>query len=283
MIDLSHWREIVVAWCLYHGLPMLIIIFAAILVRIVGSIFLERIIRRLVPASHFHSPQAEKQREDTLIRIARGTLNVLVWIIAGLMVLSQVGINIGPLLAAAGVAGLAVGFGGQYLIRDVVSGLFIILENQYRVGDVVCLDQTCGSVEDISLRMATLRDLDGAVHHVPHGAVSRVSNLSKDFARVNIDISISYRSKLETVIETINRVGEELAQDEQWKADILKPIAFERVDSFADSALIVKVLGDTVPLRQWAVAGEFRKRIKIAFDREGIEIPLPQRTVYLAS
>ena len=123
------------------------------------------------------------------------------------MILSEMGVNIGPLLAAAGVAGLAIGFGGQYLIRDIVAGIFIILENHYRVGDVVCLDDVCGVVEDVSIRMTTLRDLDGTVHNIPHGTVQRSANKSKDFARVNMNIGISYDADLDQVIEVINRVG----------------------------------------------------------------------------
>lgn len=280
--DTATASAVVVEWAKGHGIAVFAILVFAILVRVLGAIFLDRIIRKLVPASHFHSPESEKQREDTLIQIARGTLGTVIWVATALMVLAEFGINIGPLLAAAGVAGLAIGFGGQYLIRDVVAGLFIILENQYRVGDVVCLDDTCGSVEAISIRMATLRDLDGAVHHVPHGVVSKVSNLSKEFARVNLNLGVSYASNLEEVIETINSVGRSLTEDPAWKGDILKPIEFVRVNEFADSAIMIKVMGDTKPLRQWAVAGEFRKRIKIAFDKAGIEIPFPQRVVHQA-
>ena len=138
------------------------------------------------------------------------------------MILSEIGIAIGPLMAAAGIAGLAFGFGGQYLIRDIISGLFITIENQYRVNDVVCFDGTCGLVEDITLRMTTLRDLDGTVHHVPHGEIKKVSNLSKYFSRVNLDIGIAYDSNLEKVISVINQVGNELAQDPEWKDKIIK-------------------------------------------------------------
>jgi moderate conductance mechanosensitive channel len=277
---ITEFLDAFVAWAATHGVALVTILILAILVHSFGDLFLERLIRRLVPTSHFHSADAEKKREDTLIRIAVGTLNWLVWIVAILMILSEMGINIGPLLAAAGVAGLAIGFGGQYLIRDILAGLFIIIENQYRVGDVVCLDTTCGSVEDISIRMVTLRDLDGTVHHVPHGSVGRVSNLSKEYARVNIDIGIAYDSDLEQVMSIVNETGRALAEDPIWKDDIRKPIRFEQVKDFADSAIIIKVLGETKPLRQWAVASEFRTRIKIAFDKAGIEIPFPQRVIH---
>lgn len=281
-IYITNVSSALVAWAVAHGTAVAFILALAGLAHVLAKMFLERVIRRLVPSSHFRSREAEKQREDTLIRIARGTLGTLIWIVALLTVLSEAGINIGPLLAAAGIAGLAIGFGGQYLIRDVVAGIFIIFENQYRVGDVVCLDATCGLVEDISIRMATLRDLDGTVHHVPHGTVSKVSNLSKEYARVNLNIGVSYDADLETVIRAVNETGEALARDPAWKDDVLKPIRFERVNDFAESAIIVKVLGETKPLRQWAVAGEFRKRLKIAFDKAGIEIPFPQRVVHQA-
>jgi small conductance mechanosensitive channel len=154
------------------------------------------------------------------------------------------------------------------------------LENQYRVGDVVCFDSTCGLVEDITLRMTSLRDLDGTVHHVPHGEVKKVPNLTKNYSRVNMNIGVSYDSDLEVVISTIDKVGQELAEDPQWKDFILTPPRFLRVDDFADSAIMVKILGDTQPIKQWDVAGELRKRLKIAFDRAGIEIPFPQRVVH---
>jgi len=274
--------ENVTPWLLDHGIKIFIIIIVAQLIRRFGRIFIEKLIRKIVISDHFLNKKAEKKREDTLIRIFSGSISILIWILAFMMVLQEVGFAIGPILAAAGIAGLAFGFGGQYLIRDLISGLFIIMENQYRVGDVVCFDSTCGLVEDISLRMTTLRDLDGIVHHVPHGEIKRVSNLSKYFARVNLNIGISYNSNLEQVISVVNKVGQELANDPSWKEFILKPPQFLRVDDFGDSAIIIKILGETKPLKQWDVTGELRKRIKIAFDREGIEIPFPQRVIHQA-
>ncbi|MCR4325256.1 MAG: mechanosensitive ion channel family protein [Patescibacteria group bacterium] len=269
----------IVSWLAVHGVAILAIVVFAVFVRALEGPFVERLIRKAVRKG---TPEEEKLREDTLIRIAHGIARVGIWLVAALMVLSEAGINIGPLLAAAGVAGLAIGFGGQYLIRDLLAGFFIIIENQYRVGDVVCLDSTCGLVEDVSVRMATLRDLDGTVHHVPHGTVQRVSNLSKEFARINLDVGVSYSSDLERVIACVNRVGHELAQDKEWKEHIIEAPQFSRVNDFADSAVMIKILGDTKPLQQWAVTGELRKRLKIAFDKEGIEIPFPQRTIHQA-
>jgi len=270
-------------WLLSSGIKILIILIAAFLINRFGASFIERIIRKVIQKNHFLSKEAEEKRENTLIRVFSMTLKVFVWLIALMMIISELGLNIGPILAAAGVAGLAFGFGGQYLIRDIISGLFIILENQYRVGDIVCLSEKCGLVEDINLRLTTLRDLDGTVHHIPNGEIKSASNLSKYFSRVNLDVGISYSSNLEKVIEVVNKVGNDLAEDPKWKNQIKKAPQFLRVEDFADSAVVIKILGETEPLKQWDVTGELRKRLKIAFDREGIEIPFPQRVVHNAS
>lgn len=258
-------------WFINHGLKILVIIIVTYLIRKFGGIFIEKLVRKIIISDRFLTKEAEKKRKGTLIRILSGTFSAIIWILAALVILQEAGFAIGPLIATAGIAGLAFGFGGQYIIRDLINGLFIIVENQYRVNDVVCFDGTCGLVEDISLRMTTLRDLDGTVHHIPHGEIKKVSNLAKHFARVNINIGISYDSNLEKVMEVINRVGQELAEDNAWKEFILKPPQFLRVDDFGDSAMIIKILGDTKPLKQWDVAGELRKRLKIAFDKEGIK------------
>ncbi|MFH1745055.1 MAG: mechanosensitive ion channel family protein [bacterium] len=274
--------QIITPWFFDHGVKIIAIIIVAYLIRKFAGIFIEKLIRKVVTSDRFLTKEAEKKREDTLSHIFTTSLGIILWILAFMMILQEVGIAIGPLLAAAGIAGLAFGFGGQYLIRDLISGLFIIMENQYRIGDVVCFDGTCGLVENISMRMTTLRDLDGTVHHIPHGEIQKTSNLSKDFARVNLNIGISYDANLEQVISVVNRVGDELAKDPKWKEHILKSPQFLRVDDFADSTIIIKILGETKPLKQWDVTGELRKRLKIAFDKEGIEIPFPQRVIHQA-
>ena len=272
----------VIPWLLGHGLKIAVIVIIALIINKFGGIFIEKVVRRTVASDHFLSEQAEKKREDTLIKIFSATIRVLVWLLAIMMSLQEAGIEIGPLLAAAGIAGLAFGFGGQYLIRDLIGGLFIIIENQYRVGDVVSFDSVSGVVEDITLRMTTLRDMDGTVHHVPHGEVKTVSNLSKHFARINMNIGISYNADLEKVISVVNAVGKDMADDPEWKDRIIKAPHFLRIDDFGDSAVIIKIYGDTKPSEQWSVAGELRKRIKVAFDKEGIEIPFPQAVIHQA-
>jgi len=280
MIEID--RQEIIGWLLTHGLKIAAIVVIAYLANFFAKVFIERLVRKLVPPQHFLTPEAEKKREDTLIRIISGFSVVAIWVIAVLMALQELGLAIGPLLATLGIAGLAVGFGGQYLIRDIIAGLFIIIENQYRIGDVVCFDKTCGLVEDISLRKTVLRDLDGKVHHIPHGEVKITSNLSKDFARVNLNIGVDYSSDLEKVIEVVNRVGREVSEDPAFKDDIIKTPEFMKVDDFGDSAIIIKIFGETKPLKQWGITAELRKRIKIAFDKEGIEIPFPQRVIHKA-
>ena len=269
-------------WFFSHGIKIILIIIGAYLIRKFAGVFIDKIVRKAIVSNNFLSSEAEKKREDTLIKVFEGAFRVIIWLAAVLMIISELGINIGPLLAGAGVVGLAVGFGAQYIIRDFFTGLFIILENQYRVGDIVCIGTTCGTVEDINLRMTILRDVDGAVHYIPNGEIKIASNKSKSFAKINLKLGISYNANLEEVIKVINRIGKEMIEDPEWKDKINKAPEFIRVDDFADSAVIIKIDGETKPSEQWAVTGELRKRIKLAFDKEGIEIPFPQIVVHNA-
>jgi len=273
-------NESLYLWLSSHGLKILIIaIIAAVLYKL-ASVFIEKLVARAVATQAFAGKVAEEKRIKTLAGVFTGVVKVLIWIFAGMMILSEIGVNIGPLIAGAGIVGLAFGFGGQYLIRDIISGLFIILENQYRVGDVVKIAGSSGLVEEITLRKTTLRDLDGIVHHIPNGEITDASNYSKKFSRVNLDVGVSYDTDLEKVISVVNRVGKDLAEDSEWKEKIIKAPKFLRVNDFADSSVVIKILGDVKPLKQWEVTGELRKRLKIAFDKEGIEIPFPQRVIH---
>ncbi len=272
--------ELIIPWLLSHGIKILFITIGTYILNRFLKHTIEKIVRTAVVSDKYLSKEAEEKREDTLIRIFTWSSRIIILFITTLMILQEFGIPIGPILAGAGIIGIAVGFGGQYFIKDIISGFFFILENQYRVGDVVNFDGTGGLVEDISLRMTTLRDLDGTVYHIPHGEIKKVANLSKDFARINLNIGIAYAANLDHVIKIVNKVGDELSKDPQWKEFIIKPPQFLRVDDFADSSIVIKILGETQPLKQWEVTGELRKRIKIAFDNEGIEIPFPQRVVH---
>jgi moderate conductance mechanosensitive channel len=276
----KNWLELIVPWLLSNGIKIIIIGVGAFLLDRLAVRLIIRTVRIAVITDSRTSEEAEQKRENTLIRIFNGVVNITILLIALMMILKEAGLDIAPILAGAGIVGLAFGFGGQYLIKDIISGLFIILENQYRIGDVININGTGGLVEDISLRMTTIRDMDGTVHHIPHGEIKIVSNLSKDFARVNLEINIDYNSNLEHVIKTINKTGNELAEDPLFKDSILKAPQFLRVNEFADSAIIVKIVGDTKPLKQWEVSGELRKRLIIAFDKDGIEIPFPQVVIH---
>lgn len=285
-MEISQLVEEAQQWLLQNQSILIAVVFillGAWVVHRFGMILFGRVVRRTIKKHHHGaSARAEKQREDTLIQIMSGILNVLVWPIAFMAILSQIGMDIAPLIAGAGVAGVALGFGAQTLVKDLISGLFIIIENQYRVGDVVEIVDTAGVVEGITLRVTILRDLDGNVHHVPNGNIEVTSNMSKDFSGINFDIGVDYSSDLNQVIKVINAVGEELAQDQDWQEKIIEAPNFLRVNELGDSAIVVKVTGKVQPLQQWEVMGEMRKRIKEAFDKEGIGIPFPQRVIHKA-
>jgi moderate conductance mechanosensitive channel len=277
----TKWSALLFPWFLTHGIKIIIIIVAAVILHKVLLKLIEKGVRIAVVPDPHSSADSEKKREDTLIAIFSATLKIVLLLLVVMMVLTEVGVMIGPLLAGAGIVGLAVGFGGQYLIRDIISGLFIILENQYRIGDAVSFDNTSGIVEKITLRMTTIRDQDGTVHHIPHGEIKKVSNKSKNFSRVNLDVGIAYGSDLEKVIYLVNRIGLEMSNDPQWKDSIINPPQFVRVNELSDSAIIIKIVGETLPLTQWDITGELRKRILINFAKEGIEIPFPQRVLHV--
>lgn len=198
----------------------------------------------------------------------------MVALLVGLLtILPEFGIDTRALLAGAGLAGLAIGFGAQSLVRDVLSGLFVLIENQYGKGDVVNLAGVGGLVEDVNLRRTLLRDLDGTVHSVPNGQISVASNLTRSWSRANFVVGVSYREDPDRVFAVINRVGEEMASDPSWSRDIIEPPRVLGVEGFSGSRLDIRILGDTRPNRQWDVMRELRRRLKKAFDVEGIEVP----------
>ena len=195
--------------------------------------------------------------------------------------MGQLDIPIGPVLASAGIVGVALGFGGQHLVKDVISGFFILLDDQVRVGDVVQIAGKGGLVESINLRMTILRDRAGNVHYVRNGEINVVTNMTKEYSRYVFDIGVAYREDVDEVIEVIKGVDENLRNDPQFKDDILEPIEILGLDQFADSAMIIKARTKTKPIRQWAVGREFNKRLKKMFDEKDIEIPFPHVTLYM--
>ena len=274
--------ETIQRWFLEHGVTVFIIIFFSYLLHRVSKLVIPEIVKRSVRVRGKGRRAREElaKRSGTLSSILAQIVGIIVIVVAMFMVLSEVGVDITPLLAGAGVAGIAIGFGAQSLIRDIVNGLFILLEDQYNKGDVVQIAGVWGLVEEVNLRRTVLRDLDGTVHSIPNGEVTKSSNYTKDWSRVNLNIPVAYGEDLEHVMQIINRVGNTLAEDKSYGPKILKAPESLRVDKFGDSGIEIKVLGDTKPQMQWEVTGELRKRLKKAFDEEGIEIPWPHVKLY---
>lgn len=271
----------IIPWFFLHGVKIIIILIAALIIIRFGKIFLVKAIRRLIkPDQVAKDPGAEKKREDTLIKIFGSAFKVIIWAIAILMILPELGLDVSGIFLSAGVIGVAVGFGAQYVIRDFLAGLFIMLENQYRVGDVVQLAGVGGKVEDITLRRTIIRDMEGVVHHIPNGEIKVASNKSQEYSRVYLKIGVAYKEDMDRVFEVINETAKRMSQEEQWKQAIIETPKVLGIDEFADSAVIVGVLGETLPSKQWEVNRELRKRIKEVFDRENIEIPFPQISVW---
>jgi small conductance mechanosensitive channel len=269
-------------WFGQHGVRILIIIvFSALLYFALGKA-IPHALHIAIGKSKLIKKAKEEQdkRIKTLSKVFVFTSGILIAMITLFMILSDLGINIGPLLAGFGIVGIAVGFGAQYLIRDLIGGFFIIVEGQYNIGDVVKIGSISGLVEEINLRRTVLRDLDGIVHFIPNGETGVVSNFTKEWSRVNLNISVSYGTDLDHAIAVINRVCKEMAEEPHWKSSIIKAPQVLRVDNLGDSGIELKILGDTKPIMQWDVMGEIRKRIKKAFDDEGIEIPWPHTKVY---
>ncbi len=226
-------------------------------------------------------PLASEKRIKTLTGLIRTIALTLLWVIAIVMGLEQVGLDITPILASAGIVGLAVGFGAQNLVKDVINGFFMILENQVRVGDVAIVNGTGGLVEAISFRTITLRDLAGTVHIFPNGTVTTLANMTKEWSAYVMDIGVAYKEDTDRVIAIMKEVGTELKEDDEIGQYILEPIEVFGVDQFGASEVIIKARLKTRPIQQWTVGREYRRRLKKAFDNQGIEIPFPHRTLYM--
>jgi small-conductance mechanosensitive channel len=261
---------------------LLIIIVAYVLLRLL-RVALNRmetiLIRAGIPSEAV--PDAAMKRVRTLMSVLWTIIASLIWFMAVLTTLGQIGVNVGPILAGAGVVGLAVGFGAQNLVKDLVSGFFLILENQVRVGDVAVINGTGGLVEAITFRTVVLRDLSAVVHVFPNGSINTLANMSKDWSAYVIDMGVAYKEDTDHVIDVMRRVSDEMQADTTYRSAILEPIEIFGVDDFADSAVNIKARLKTQPLQQWTVGREYRRRLKKAFDAAGIEIPFPHRTLYM--
>lgn len=237
-------------------------------------------VRKRTPAAFLETQETNlraEQRANALSGVLRSIVSFVIFAIAGFMVLDELGVNLAPLLAGAGVVGLAIGFGSQALVKDFLSGMFILVEDQFGVGDVVDLDGTSGTVEAISLRTTQLRSVEGTVWHVPNGEIRRVGNMSKHWSRAVLDVEVAYGTDIEQARAVIKRVA-----DDVWRTsgDVLEEPDVQGVERLGASGVTIRTLVKTTPSQQWEVSRLLRERIKAAFDAEGIEIPFPQQTVW---
>ena len=260
---------------------------AKILAIVIISFVLIRVVRMMINRSKDKlarktEADVEKvKRTDTLAGLVEKTIRAIVLLAASLMTLQALGINIGPLLAGAGVVGLAVGFGAQSLVKDVISGFFILLENHMNVGDVVDIADKKGLVESINLRVTSLRDLSGNVHIIPNGEIATVTNMTKEYSRAVLDIGVAYKESVDEVMRVMKEVGDGMSSDSEFGGRIIEPVEILGLDSFGNSSVNIRARITTKPLEQWNVAREYRRRLKNTFDEKGIEIPFPHVTLYM--
>jgi len=268
-VDWSRWSE--TAWT--AGARVIVVAVAIFIALRIIERLIAPAIRATVSTQMAGESQSEiDKRVDTLSGAANRTLSIVAVAVALLTILPEFGINIGALLAGAGVVGIAIGLGAQSLVRDVLGGLFILAENQYGRGDVVQLAGTSGVVEDVNLRRTLLRDLDGTVHCIPHSAVTVSSNMTRARSRVNVVVTVPHGEDLERVFEAVNRTGEELARDPAWSGDVTSAPKVLGVEDLRPGGIDVRILGETLPNRQWDVMRELRLRLKKAFDTAGIRL-----------
>jgi small conductance mechanosensitive channel len=264
-------------WLLSSGLRILVIVILTLICLRLAKVIPSRLF------SVFSKEAVEgevKKRVNTLSSLLRYVLSATILGVALIMILGEFGIAIGPILAAAGVVGLALGFGSQHLVQDIISGFFILIDDEIRVKDYIQTAGKSGYVERVNLRMTVLRDLAGNVHYIRNGQIDIVTNMTKDFSRYVFEIGVAYREDVDEVAKVIREVDEDLRGDPLFGPDILEPIEVMGLDRFADSALIIKARTKTKPIKQWRVAREFNRRLKKAFDERNIEIPFPHLTLY---
>jgi len=283
-VDVTPALNTVGGWLLAHGVPILIIIGLSYLFYMIFKALTPPILERLVKSRGRgrHARSEHAKRAKTLSSVLTQGVAIFIVVIALFMILSEVGLDITPLLAGAGVAGIAIGFAAQNFIRDLIGGFLIIFETQFDVGDVIKVADVMGTVEEVNLRRTQLRDLDGVLHIVPNGEIRVASNYTMMWSRAHLNISVAYKEDLDRVMSIIRKVWEEMAKHPKWEPQVISNTPWLlRVNEFGDSGIIIKVVGETKPMAQWDVMGELRRRIKRVFDEEGIEIPWPHVKLYM--
>ena len=255
------------------------IILGAIVAYRLVALLIKRLVDREVADENPIEKRLRLQRAQTMASLLGSVAFVVIATVTGLTVLGNF-LDIGPLLASVGVLGLAVSFGAQSLVKDVISGTFMLLESQFAVGDIIRISDVSGQVERITLRTTTLRDLHGIVHIVPNGEITRVSNLTKSWSKAVLDIGVAYKENVDRVIELLADIAREFHSDPQWSHLLLDTPEVLGIQELGDSAVIIRVTIKTLPQEQFGVSRELRRRIKNRFDEEGVEIPFPHRTFY---
>ena len=277
--DLAH----AATWLIGKPLAILVIVLGAIVVRWLASKAIDRVVKRAETAALPGARQTfnrRAQRAKSLGSLLKSITTTLIFGIAFVMVLSEVGLNVAPILASAGVLGLAIGFGAQNLVKDFLSGVMMMIEDQYGVGDAVDLGEAIGTVENVGLRVTRVRDVDGTVWYVRNGEILRVGNQSQNWARTVLDIKVGYREDLVRVRQILQEVAHGLWEDEDYKDVIIEEPEVWGVEDLSPDAVVMRVTLKTAPMEQWQVAREMRARIKSRFDHEDIEIPMPQRVIW---
>lgn len=222
----------------------------------------------------------DEQRTESITRVLLTAARAIWGLLAVILVLDSLGVNLGTIIASVSLLSIAIGFGAQYLVRDYLSGILILTEDQYRVGDSVEINKISGTVEDMRLRLTVLRDGDGTVHHIPNGDIRVASNKSKEFNKINQVVTVGYGSDLKEVFAIIDQIGQQIAEEPEWSEFVLTPMHASRVQELGDRGIVIKVNGETIPGKGGAVEGEFRLRLMQAFAAGGIEIPYPQIVVH---
>jgi len=282
----AFWESIIssfIRWSINVIPTLILVLFLYLLAKRTLRFTTNKIQLRLKAKYEKKAKLEESKRVNTLIGIVKGILNIALAAIFVLIFLQELGIDIAPLLAGAGIIGLAVGFGAQELVRDFIAGFFMLLENQLRVGDIVKINDTRGVVERIELRTITLRDVSGVVHIFQNGKINSLSNMTKGWSGAVFDIGVAYKENTDHVINVMKEVAEDLRGSDDFKHLMLEPMEVFGLDNFGDSAIVIKARIKAVPGKQWFVGREYRKRLKAAFDKVGIEIPFPHRTIYWGS
>jgi len=264
------------------GLRVFVMILCAWVAMKLLQKFLQRLENNLIKKSvqEGEPPSESQKRIETIVRLIKQGLQLALWLTFGLVILKEFGVEVAPILASAGVVGLAVGFGAQNLVRDIISGFFIILENQIRIGDVAIVNGTGGLVEQINFRTTVLRDLAGVVHIFPNGNISTLSNMTSEWSAYVFEIGIAYGENIDHVIEIMKEVGKTMREDSKFGKAMMEDPDIFGIEKFGDSAVVIKGRIKTKPSRQWEVGREFLRRIKYAFDENDIEIPFPHRSIY---